>query len=82
MAKAVIFASGFRHGFRSFAEAVALVINSALLSLVYIVAVGGTSLAAKAAKKRFLDIAPEKRESYWEELDLGRRKKEEYYSQF
>ncbi len=70
----------FKKGMHNFAELVAVIVNSALLLLVYVVAVGPTSLVARLAGKKFLDTS--KKESYWVKLDLKKRPIKEYYRQF
>ncbi len=77
------YAQGLGAGFREFGSAVSTLVNTLLLAVVYILAVGPTSLIAKFAGKKFLQNAPEpENESYWEELELGTGKREEYYRQF
>lgn len=76
------FLSGLKSGSRSFGSTVTLVINTALLSAVYLLVVGPTALLARAKKKQFLDVSSEKKETYWEDLGLDRKDIEEYYKQF
>ena len=54
----------------------AIAVNYILLTIVYFTAIAATALAAKAARKRFLELRIEKeRKSYWIES-----KKEDYAS--
>ena len=76
------FFHGFKEGFTSFSHGVANVVNSVLLSIVYVLAVGATSLAARAAKKQFLNLGQENKTTYWEDLNLEKKEKEYYYNQF
>lgn len=75
------FISGFKKGTTSFGENLATIVNSVLLTFVYLVGIGLTSLAAKLFKKSFLDLEP-KKDSYWTDLNLGKKPTEEYYRQF
>ena len=66
---------------RGFGQNIAVVINTILLFFVYIIGVGITSMISKIAKKHFLDLKL-KKESYWDDLNLKKKKIEEYYRQF
>ncbi len=72
---------GFKRGFKDFGENISIIINSVLLSIVYLVGVGITSIIAKIAKKEFLETKM-KRESYWSSLNLKKEDKENYYRMF
>ena len=50
------FFKGFKKGMRNFGYNIALIINTLLLSLVYVVGVGFTSVIAKLFRKHFLKI--------------------------
>ncbi len=76
-----LFVKGFKTGFRTFGYKVTNVINFILLSIVYFVGVGATSLAAKATKKKFLELKQEGK-TYWKERNLGKQPLENYYKQF
>ena len=81
--KIKIFLKGIKKGQREFGESISALINLVLLSLVYLIGVGITSIIAKISKKHFLDLKIEKsRESYWEELNLSKEGIERYYRQF
>jgi hypothetical protein len=78
----VIF-SGIKKGFKEFGENIALIVNSVLLSIVYFIGVGPTSLFAKMMGKSFIDRKPEKKtKTYWSDLNLDKKPIEEYYRQF
>ncbi|MEK6925715.1 MAG: hypothetical protein AABW50_00390 [Nanoarchaeota archaeon] len=78
-----IFLIGIKSGQKRFGESIAAVVNSLLLSLVYFIGVGGTSIIAKLSRKHFLDLKLEEpRKSYWEELNLSKEEMEKYYKQF
>ncbi len=73
----------FKEGFAEFANTLSILINSILLSLVYFMGVGITSMFAKIFKKSFLDTKINKEaKTYWSKLNLDKRPIEEYYRQF
>ncbi len=72
----------FKGAIGYFGRGIAFLINSLLLAFVYFLGVGITSLIAKAFGKRFLQLRSSKKDSYWSELDLKKKKFEEYYRQF
>ena len=76
------FLVGFNKGMKNFGHNLALIINSILLSVVYLIGVGITSIFAKLFKKHFLDMKLLKRDSYWSDLDLKKKPIKEYYRQF
>ncbi len=62
---------GFRKGFKEFGENINLIVNTILLSIVYLLGAGGTHFIAKFANKHFLDVdLLKERESYWSDLKL------------
>ena len=74
---------GFKDGFLDFGHSIGAIINSLLLSIVYIIGVGLTSVFAKVFKKHFLDLKiDKKKKSYWNDLDLKEKKIEKYYRTF
>lgn len=78
-----LFWKGFKEGSKKFSHKIADMVNFILLSLVYFVGVGITSLLAKIFKKHFLNVKlDQSRHSYWEPLNLGKKSKEDYYRQF
>jgi len=72
----------FREGLKDFGENISIIVNTILLSLIYLIGVGLTSMIAKIVKKKFLHIKEPKKESYWTDLNLKKNKREEYYKQF
>ncbi len=77
------FFNGIKKGQKAFGEDIAQIVNLIVLSVVYIIGIGITSLIAKIVGKHFLELNMDKnKKSYWEELQLGIGKKEEYYRQF
>jgi hypothetical protein len=76
------FFKGFREGMRAFGENIAIIVNSLLLSLVYLLGVGPTSVLAKVTGKIFLKKKPSPTDTYWEKLDINGRKLNRYYRQF
>jgi hypothetical protein len=83
MSASKAFFRGFGRGMKDFGHNIAMIVNTVLLLIVYIVGVGLTSIVAKLAGKHFMDIdARKKGKSYWSELNLGKKKTEEYYRQF
>ncbi len=75
------FFRGAKRGFSVFGHNLSLIVNSVLLTPVYFVGVGLTSVFAKLAKKHFLITGKEKK-TYWSELNLKKRPVDEYYRQF
>lgn len=77
------FLKGIKKGQEEFGETIAIVVNSALLSIVYFAGVGITSLFAKIFGNSFLDYKDDaSKKSYWEELNLGKESLGEYCRQF
>jgi len=73
---------GFRNGIKKFGEDIAVLVNTALLTIVYIIGIGITSIFARIFRKKFLDLKIENKESYWENLNLKTKSIESYYRQF
>ncbi len=77
------FFKGFRKGVLTFGELISLLLNSALLLIVYIFGVGLTAIFAKMCRKKFIETRiSEEKDSYWEDLDLGKNPIDSYYKQF
>jgi len=73
----------FLGGFRMFGRCVGLIVNSILLTIVYIFGVGLSSLLAKLFKKHFLDLkTKEENSTYWMNLNLRKKSLKDYYRQF
>jgi hypothetical protein len=58
------------------------IVNFILLSLVYFIGVGLTSIIAKVLGKSFLDLGKKNKKSYWVTKEESKKKLEEYYKQF
>lgn len=83
MGKIIEFIDGCKDGSKLFGETIAVIINSILLTLVYFIGVGLTSITAKLFKKHFLRFnTNEKTKTYWKKIDLTKKPLEEYYRQF
>ena len=77
------FFKGFKEGFKDFGHSITIIINSILLSVVYIFGVGITSVFAKIFGKHFLDTKiSKKRKTYWQDLNLKKESIDKYYRQF
>jgi len=77
------FIEGFKEGQKDFGESIAIIINSVLLFLIYIIGVGLTSIAAKIFNVKFLDLEKNEHiESYWSELNLSEKPIQSYLRQF
>jgi len=76
-----LFFKGFKSGIKEFGSNVGIIVNSILLSVVYFIGIGITSLLAKLFKKHFLDTE-QKRDTYWNNLNLKKKPLKEYYRQF
>ena len=77
------FFDNLKKGQKNFGEDIANLVNSVLLTFVYIIGVGPTSILGRLFGKNFLNLKPDKnRKSYWEDLDINKRNIEEYYRQF
>ena len=77
------FFRGFKKGMNNFNQIITTLVNSILLSFVYLIGVGLTSILAKIVRKSFLETKiSDKQETYWSELNLKKKSLEEYYQQF
>ena len=76
------FFSGFWEGFKEFGHNINTLVNSILLSVVYVFGVGFTSIAARLVGKRFLVTETTEEDTYWEDLDPEKKPIEEHYRQF
>lgn len=75
------FIIGLKEGQKRFGETIAIIINSILLSLVYFIGVGLTSIFGKLIGKKFLDMN-KKSNTYWEDLNLKGGSLSKAYRQF
>ncbi|MBT7903325.1 hypothetical protein HN587_05665 [Candidatus Woesearchaeota archaeon] len=74
---------GIKNGMNLFGQTISIIVNTVLLTIVYFIGVGITSIIAKLFKKKFLQTKiSKKRESYWTALNLKKNKMETYYRQF
>ncbi len=77
------FSEGFMEGFRGFGENMSALVNSILLSAVYLLGVGMTSLYMRLKGKKFLEMDKGKRgQSHWVELNLGGKGLDDHYKMF
>jgi hypothetical protein len=76
------FFSGFLNGFKNFSHIIINIVNFILLSIVYFVGIGPTSVVAKIARKNFLDLKKKKTDSYYTKKDIKKEPIENYYRQF
>ncbi len=76
------FLKGFKKGSKDFSYNITIIVNSILLSVVYLMGVGLTSLFAKLFNKHFLEIKSTKKDTYWSDLNLKKESFENYYRQF
>ena len=83
MSRIQTFFVGFKKGINDFGTNISAIANSILLSLVYLIVVGITCIAAKSVKKKFLETRISKTEkTYWLDLNLKKKSFEEYYKRF
>ncbi len=76
------FFRGFIKGFKEFSELIANTFNFLILSVVYFIGIGMTSIFAKLFGKHFLKMKKPNSESYWEEREPISKNIEDYYNQF
>jgi len=67
----------FQNGLKEFGLCISTVVNTVLLSIVYIIGVGIASLANKVSKKELLELK-KKDGSYWSDFHQSNK----YYRQF
>jgi hypothetical protein len=62
---------------------IAFLVNSVLLLAVYLIGVGSTFVVAKLVGKKFIELTPSKGSfSYWNDLNLRKKRISRYYKQF
>jgi len=72
-----------REGAAEFGEAIGKMVSFVLLSVIYVVAVGLTSLIGKLVGKVFVEMnIVRTRTSYWEDVDISTDKYERYLRQY
>ncbi len=69
-------------GFHAFGRSISTVVNTMLLGMVYVIGIGAAAVIARMRQKHFLDMAIDRRASYWLDLDLKKKPREEYDRQF
>ena len=73
--------NAYLKGMKEFGINISTLVNTILLFFTYLIGVGITSIVAKISGKHFMDLR--RREgTYWHDINLGKRKKEDYYKQF
>ena len=82
MKQAKQFFEGAKKGMSNFGHNIALIINTILLTFVYLIGVGLTSIFAKIFRKHFLETKLSKKDTYWSDLNLKKKPIGEYYRQF
>ena len=67
-----------------FGQNIAIIINTIMLFIVYLVGVGITSIIAKIVGKHFMGMRLKKGKdgTYWKDLNLKKKEMDEYYRQF
>jgi len=76
------FFKGFQEGTKEFSTSFTIILNTILLSIVYLLGVGITSFFAKILMKRFLEMKFSEESTYWSDRNLKKKPKNEYYRQF
>ena len=77
------FFRGFKMGMGAFGYNLSVIINTILLSIVYVIGVGLTSVIAKIIGKRFMEMKVLRTvDTYWSDLNLKKKPIDEYYRQF
>lgn len=74
---------GIKEGIEEFGKSISLIINTLLLTIVYFLGIGLTSVFARIFNKKFMDLKIDKNtRTYWEDLNLTKKEKGEYFKQF
>ena len=77
------FFADIKEGFKLYGEVIATVVNSVLLTIVYVIGVGLTSIFTKVIGKKFLEMKiDDSSETYWNELNIGDEDMDSHYKQF
>ncbi|MBI2021512.1 hypothetical protein HYS93_01365 [Candidatus Daviesbacteria bacterium] len=83
MVKLKLFFQGFKLGLLEFSQSLNVILNSALLFVVYFAVIGTTAIIAKILGKHFLQLKfSKKTKSYWIDLDLDKKPLDQYLKQF
>jgi hypothetical protein len=77
------FFKDIQYGQKAFGEDIQSMLNFLILTFIYFVGIGLTSIFAKIFNKHFLDLKIDKNAgTYWQNLEQKNEKMEEYYRQF
>ena len=77
------FLNEIKQGIESFGKSISMIVNSILLTMVYLLGIGSTSILAKIFNKKFMDLKIDKNaKTYWEDLNLTKKEKGDYLRQF
>jgi len=72
-----------KEGFKAYGDLIGTFVNSILLTIVYVIGVGITSILAKIVRKDFLEMKiDDSKETYWNELNIGDEDLSLHYRQF
>ncbi|HIG96624.1 TPA: hypothetical protein HA249_07120 [Candidatus Woesearchaeota archaeon] len=78
-----LFFVGTQEGIKSFGESIQTLVNTILLTIVYLGGVGTAWLMCKISGRTFFTGKPQQEaKTYWEPLDLKKKPIEEYRRQF
>jgi hypothetical protein len=81
--KTIEFFYPIKKGFTNFGTNISVIVNVILLTLVYFVGVGSTSLIAKLVNNHFLSLnKPKPGKTYWANLNLRRKDLKDYFKQY
>lgn len=73
---------GFKKGIHNFGSLITQLINTILLSIVYLFGVGVTAMIARFAGKDFLELKIKAKKSYWHTLNVSKKDIKKFYRQF
>ncbi len=77
------FFNEIKKGQKNFGEDIQSIINFIILTFIYFIGVGITSIFAKILNKHFLKLKISKdAKTYWQDYGKGDKKMEEHYRQF
>ena len=72
--KCKAFLAGFQKGLKGFSYNMSIIVNTILLSIIYLVGVGFTAMIARISNKKFLDMnLSKKNNTYWSDLNLKKK---------
>lgn len=77
------FFRGYKKGMENFGSIISTIVNTIILSIVYILGIGLTSILAKIVRKKFIETKVLKnKETYWSNIDSKNKSIKEFYKQF